>query len=117
MNGDMLEAGSPASFQAARDTLGFITMTKTGPMVQVKIEGLTEGDFSALLKLAKGHEELGNNLILAEVEDEVRLFWHNDIGDSACWRFPGKKREAVKIAALADIQSFNKLTSAKGGLF
>lgn len=115
MNGDMLDAGSPMSYQAAKDTLGFIPMTKAGSMVQVRIEGLAEADFSALLRLASGHEELGHNLILAEVDGEVRLYWHNDVGDSACWRFPEKKREAVKTAVLSDIQSYEKAT--KRGLF
>jgi hypothetical protein len=117
MNGDMIDARTPSSYEATQDTLGLVPMAKTGGMVSGKIECLTEADFAALLKLAQGREELGNNLILAEAQGEVRLFWHNDIGDSVCWRFVGKKREAVKNAVLADVQSFKKMTSAKGGLF
>ncbi|MFN3466727.1 MAG: hypothetical protein ACK4WF_03390 [Candidatus Brocadiales bacterium] len=121
MNGDMIDARTPSSYESTQDTLGLVPMTKTGGMVSGKIECLTEADFSALLKIAERHEELGvgsspATLILAETQGEVRLFWHNDVGDSVCWRFVGKKREAVKNAILADIQSFKK-TSAKGGLF
>lgn len=117
MNGDMLDARTPSSYESTQDTLGLVPMTKTGSMVSSKVECLTEADFAALLKIAQGHEELGNNIVLAETQGEVRLFWHNDIGDSVCWRFFGKKREAVKNAVLADIQSFKKMTSGKGGLF
>lgn len=116
MNGDMIDARTPNSYETTQDTLGLIPVATTGGMVSAKIECLTEADFAALLKIAHGHEELGNNIILAETQGEVRLFWHNDIGDSVCWRFIGKKREAVKNAVLADIQSFKKM-SAKGGLF
>ncbi|HHT9132328.1 MAG TPA: hypothetical protein ACFYED_07560 [Candidatus Tripitaka californicus] len=120
MNGDMLDARTPSSYETTQHTLGLVPMIKTGGMVSGKIECLTEADFTALLKIAQGHEELGNNIILASAsggQGEVRLFWHNDIGDSACWRFVGKKREAVKNAVLSDIQSFKKMTSGKGGLF
>src|SRR3989338_8417829 len=116
MNGDMLDARTPSSYETTQHTLGLVPMTKTGGMVSGKIECLTEADFAALLKIAQGHEELSDNIILAETQGEVRLFWHNDIGDSTCWRFVGKKREAVKNAVLTDIQSFKKMTS-KGGLF
>jgi hypothetical protein len=116
MNGDMIDARTPSSYETTQDTLGLVPAVKTGGMVSNKIENLTEADFAALLKLAQGHEDLGNNLILAEIPGEVRLYWHNDIGDSVCWRFVGKKREAVKGAILADLQSFKKM-SAKGGLF
>ncbi len=115
MNGDMIDARTPGSFEVTQDTLGLIPMAKTGRLVSGKIECLTEADFAALLKLAKDHEDLDNNLILAETQGETRLFWHNDVGDSACWRFAEKKREAVKNAVLADLESFKKMT--KGGLF
>ena len=121
MNGDMLDARTPSSYETTQDTLGLVPMTKTGGIVSGKIECLTEADFAALLKITQGHEELGvgsgpATLILAETQGEVRLFWHNDIGDSTCWRFVGKKREVVKNAVLTDIQSFKKMTST-GGLF
>ena len=116
MNGDMLDARTPSSYETTQHTLGLVPMVKTGGMVSGKIECLTEADFAALLKIAQGHEELSDNIILAETQGEVRLFWHNDIGDSTCWRFVGKKREAVKNAVLADIQSFKKMTST-GSLF
>ncbi|MFQ5863581.1 MAG: hypothetical protein ACE5IC_10760 [Candidatus Brocadiales bacterium] len=116
MNGDMMGANNPCNFDSTTDTLGFVSMTKTGPLARVRIDGLTEADFTALLSLAQDREDLGNNLILAEVDKEVRLFWNNDIGDSACWRFPEKKRVVVKDAIMEDLRAYNQ-ASAKRGLF
>ncbi|MFQ5956995.1 MAG: hypothetical protein ACE5KK_04410 [Candidatus Brocadiales bacterium] len=116
MNGDMMGANNPCNFDSTTDTLGFIQMTKTGPLARVRIDGLTEVDFNALLNLAQGQEELGNNLILAEVNGETRLFWNNDIGDSACWRFPEKKRTVVKNAITEDLQAHDQ-ASTKRGMF
>lgn len=116
MNGDMMGANNPSNFDSTSDTLGFITMTKSGPMARARIDDLTEADFNALLGLAKDREEIGSDLILAEVDGEVRLFWNNDIGDSACWRFPEKKRAVVKNAVMEDVQAYEKSNAKGGGL-
>ncbi len=116
MNGDMMGANDPSNFDSTCDTLGFLPMTKSGPMARVRIDCLTEADFNALLGLAQDKEDLGNNLILAEVGGETRLFWNNDIGDGACWRFPEKKRAAVKNAIVEDLEAY-KRASAKRGMF
>ncbi len=114
MNGDMMGANNPCNFDSTTDTLGFITMTKSGPMARVRIDGLTEADFNALFALAQDNKDLGNYLTLAEVDGEVRLFWNNDVGDSACWRFPEKRRPVVEKAVLEELQAYNQ-SSAKGG--
>lgn len=114
MNGDMMGANNPCNFDSTADTLGFIPMARTGPLARIRIDGLTETDFNALLNLAQNREELGNNLTLAEVDGEVRLFWNNDIGDSACWRFPEKKRAAVKDAILEDLKAYEQANSKRG---
>ncbi len=114
MNGDMMGANNPCNFDASTDMLGFIPMNKTGPLARVRIDGLTEADFGALLNLAQNQEELGSNLILAEVDGEVRLFWNNDIGDSACWRFPEKNRAVVKNAVMEDLQAYEQANSKRG---
>lgn len=116
MNGDMMGANDPTRFDSAGDMLGFLPMAKTGPLARVRIDGLTEADFNALLGLAQNHEDLGSNLTLAEVDGEVRLFWNNDVGDSSCWRFPEKKRAVVKNAVMEDLKAYEQ-SSSKRGLF
>ncbi len=115
MNGDMMGANDPTRFDSGCDTLGLLPMTKSGPLARVKIDGLTESDFSALLNLTEDREDLGDNLTLAEVDGEVRLFWNNDVGDSVCWRFPEKNRSVVKDAVMEDLKS-NESGAGRGGL-
>lgn len=115
MNGDMMGANDPTRFDSGCDTLGLVPMPKSGPLARVKIDGLTESDFNALLNLAENREDIGDNHILAEVDGEVRLFWSNDIGDSVCWRFPEKNRAVVKDAVAEDLKS-NESGAGRGGL-
>ncbi|HLG30407.1 MAG TPA: hypothetical protein VI387_09375 [Candidatus Brocadiales bacterium] len=102
MNGDMIDAGSLSNYNQSQDILGYIDMKNTGPLTYGRIKDLTEMDFTALLAITTAQEHLGHGFILSQLGDETRLFWHNDGGDSVCWRFH-ETREVVKKALMADI--------------
>lgn len=102
MNGDMINAGSLSNYNQGQDMLGYIDMKHTGPLTHGRIKDLTEMDFTALLGITSNKEHLGYGFILSGLGDETRLFWHNDGGDSVCWRFL-QSREVVKQAVMADL--------------
>lgn len=107
MNGDMIDAGSLGNYNQSQDILGYIDMKHTGPLTYGRIKDLTEMDFKALFSITKNQEHLGHGIILSQLGDEARLFWHNDGGDSVCWRFL-ENREVVKQAVMADLSSLKK---------
>ncbi|HHT9124756.1 MAG TPA: hypothetical protein ACFYD6_02955 [Candidatus Brocadiia bacterium] len=102
MNGDMIDAGSLSNYNPSQNTLGYFDMKHAGPLTYGRIKDLTEVDFTALLGITKNQEHLGHGFIISQLGDETRLFWHNDVGDSVCWRFL-ESREVVKQAVMADI--------------
>ena len=104
MNGDMIDAGSLSNYNQGQDILGYIDMKNTGPLTYGRIKDLTEMDLTALLGITTNQEHLGHGFILSQLGDETRLFWHNDVGDSVCWRFL-ESREVVKQAVTADLQA------------
>lgn len=107
MNGDMIDAGSLSDYNQGQDMLGYIDMKHTGHLTYGRIKDLTEMDLTALLAITSNQEHLGQNFILSQLGNETRLFWHNDGGDSVCWRFL-EDREVVKQAVMADMLSLKK---------